>query len=119
LGARAGCCRLRFASAFFVRRKASQKRAKPFASLARQFGWLFGEKFAVSFAQNILSRKLNRGVAPAIEVKSPLPYFALCLMGEEATKGSHRSPTNIAKDKQAWNGKPAYRQAGAPGRPNY
>jgi len=35
LGARAGCCGLRFATAFFVRRKGSQKRAKPYASLAR------------------------------------------------------------------------------------
>jgi hypothetical protein len=37
--------------------------------------------------------------------EKPCAVLCLCLLGEEATKGSHRSPTNIAKDKQACSGK--------------
>jgi len=39
--------------------------------------------------------------APAIVVESPVLDFAKGLLAEEATKGSHRRPTNLAKDEQA------------------
>jgi len=38
--------------------------------------------------------------------------FALCLLAEEATNGSHRKTTNIAKDKQHWNAKPGGNERG-------
>ncbi len=44
---------------------------------------------------------MSARVPIAAVAESPVKLFAKCLLGEEATERSHRSLTNMAKNKQA------------------